>query len=108
VTVRSDETLSAACSLRVGASRAFVRAAQITYPVLRDIHGKFARAFGLKAVPSTFVIDQRGRIVAARAGQIAAHWLALRDHATPRAWWWRSHDHQTSCQHDPEGATCAV
>jgi cytochrome c biogenesis protein CcmG/thiol:disulfide interchange protein DsbE len=57
------------------ASEAFVRAAHITYPVLRDKRGRFARSFGLSGVPATFVIDQSGRIVAVRFGPITRSWL---------------------------------
>ena len=57
------------------ASEAAVRAGHITYPVLRDVTGRFVHAFGLKAVPETFVVDRRGRIVAARAGEVSRRWL---------------------------------
>jgi cytochrome c biogenesis protein CcmG/thiol:disulfide interchange protein DsbE len=58
------------------ASAAFVRATHITYPVLRDPSGRFVRSFGvLRAVPETIIIDRRGRIAAARAGQIDDRWL---------------------------------
>jgi cytochrome c biogenesis protein CcmG/thiol:disulfide interchange protein DsbE len=57
------------------ASRRFVRARHITYPVLRDVNGRFVRSFKGNAVPETFVIDQRGRIVAARDGEISRRWL---------------------------------
>jgi len=57
------------------ASDAFVRAAHITYPVLRDINGRFGRSFGVTGVPETFVIDRRGRIAAARLGQIDDRWV---------------------------------
>jgi len=57
------------------ASEAFVRAAHITYPVLRDPSGRFARSFGVTGMPATFVIDRRGRIAAARLGEIGDRWL---------------------------------
>jgi peroxiredoxin len=57
------------------ASRRFVRARHITYPVLRDVKGRFVRSFKGNAVPETFVIDQHGRIIAARAGKITRRWL---------------------------------
>jgi cytochrome c biogenesis protein CcmG/thiol:disulfide interchange protein DsbE len=57
------------------ASQAFARAAHITYPVLRDINGRFVRSFDVNGVPETFIIDRRGRIVAARFGEISRRWL---------------------------------
>jgi cytochrome c biogenesis protein CcmG, thiol:disulfide interchange protein DsbE len=57
------------------AAQAFVRAGHITYPVLRDVTGRFVRSFGAYAVPETFVIDQLGRVVAARVGPMSRRWL---------------------------------
>jgi peroxiredoxin len=57
------------------AAEAFVRAAHITYPVLRDDRGSFVRSFDISAVPETFIIDRRGRIAAAQPGQIDDRWL---------------------------------
>jgi cytochrome c biogenesis protein CcmG/thiol:disulfide interchange protein DsbE len=57
------------------AAQAYVRARHITYPVLRDVTGRFARSFGVDGVPETFVIDRRGRVVAARVFQISRRWL---------------------------------
>ena len=57
------------------ASRAFVRASHITYPVLRDVTGRFVPSFKGDYVPETFVIDRRGRIVAAHEGELSPRWL---------------------------------
>ncbi len=54
----------------------FVRAHHVTYPVLRDVSGDFARAFGTTGVPESFVIDRRGRIEALRRYQLDSQWVA--------------------------------
>ena len=56
-------------------SETFVRQQHITYPVIRDVSGKFVRAFGTTGVPETFVINRQGRIVAVRRYQLDAAWL---------------------------------
>jgi cytochrome c biogenesis protein CcmG/thiol:disulfide interchange protein DsbE len=56
-------------------SAAFVRREHITYPVLRDVTGNFARDWGVNGVPETFVINRQGRIVAVRRYQLAGNWL---------------------------------
>lgn len=57
------------------ASEAFVRQEHITYPVLRDIDGSFARAWGIDGIPETFVLNRQGRIAALRRYQLAGNWL---------------------------------
>jgi cytochrome c biogenesis protein CcmG, thiol:disulfide interchange protein DsbE len=56
-------------------SEAFVRQQHISYPVLRDVSGSFAQAWGVNGVPETFVINRQGRIVAMRRYQLAGTWL---------------------------------
>jgi cytochrome c biogenesis protein CcmG, thiol:disulfide interchange protein DsbE len=56
-------------------SEQFVHQWHITYPVLRDVDGKFVRSFGTNAVPETFVIDRRGRVAALRRYQLDSGWL---------------------------------
>lgn len=46
----------------VGA-RAFVRRYGWTFPVLRDPQGTVGERFGINGLPTTFVLDSRGRIV---------------------------------------------
>lgn len=53
----------------------FIRRAGLTYPQARDVDGKFAKAYGTKGLPETFVIDRAGRIVAARRGTVDARFL---------------------------------
>lgn len=54
----------------------FVHQERISYPVLRDVTGSFAQAWGVNGVPETFVIDRQGRVVALRRYQLAGTWLA--------------------------------
>jgi cytochrome c biogenesis protein CcmG/thiol:disulfide interchange protein DsbE len=57
------------------ASEAFARQVHISYPVLRDISGDLVHAWGVDAVPETFVLNRAGRIVAIRRYQLAGTWL---------------------------------
>jgi cytochrome c biogenesis protein CcmG/thiol:disulfide interchange protein DsbE len=57
------------------ASENFVHREHISYPVLRDVAGNFAQAWGIDGVPETFVIDRQGRVVALRRYQLAGNWL---------------------------------
>jgi cytochrome c biogenesis protein CcmG, thiol:disulfide interchange protein DsbE len=57
------------------ASESFVRQNHLTYPVIRDVSGNLARAFGANGVPETFVINRNGRIVALQREQLAGPWL---------------------------------
>ncbi len=54
----------------------FVRDHAIRYPVLRDVDGSFASAYGVKAMPETFVVDPRGRVVALDRGELTQRWIA--------------------------------
>ena len=56
-------------------SEAFVRQHHITYPVVRDVSGSLARAFGITGVPETFVINRQGKIVALNRSQLDGAWL---------------------------------
>jgi cytochrome c biogenesis protein CcmG, thiol:disulfide interchange protein DsbE len=56
-------------------SETFVRQQHITYPVVRDVSGEFARAFGINGVPETFVINRQGKIVALNRSQLDGTWL---------------------------------
>jgi cytochrome c biogenesis protein CcmG, thiol:disulfide interchange protein DsbE len=57
------------------ASETFVRQNHLTYPVIRDVNGNLARAFGANGIPETFVINRQGRIVALQREQLAGTWL---------------------------------
>ncbi len=45
-------------------ARHFTRQYGITYPVVRDVGGKLAKAYGVTGLPETFVIDRDGRVAA--------------------------------------------
>jgi cytochrome c biogenesis protein CcmG, thiol:disulfide interchange protein DsbE len=53
----------------------FVRQNHIDYPVVRDITGSFARAYGANGIPETFVINRQGRVAALRRYQLNGSWL---------------------------------
>lgn len=56
-------------------ARKFIADAGLDYPQLRDVDGAFAKAYGTKGLPETFVIDRQGRIVALRRGEVDAAFL---------------------------------
>ena len=56
-------------------AESFVRHNHINYPVVRDITGNFARAYGANGIPETFVINRQGRVVALRRYQLNGSWL---------------------------------
>jgi cytochrome c biogenesis protein CcmG/thiol:disulfide interchange protein DsbE len=58
-----------------GDAQQFVREEHIRYPVVRDVSGGFARAYGANGIPETFVIDRQGRVAAVRRYQLAGSWL---------------------------------
>jgi cytochrome c biogenesis protein CcmG/thiol:disulfide interchange protein DsbE len=49
-------------------SSSFLRQHGLSYPAIRDITGSYAKAYGVKGMPESFVIDKRGRIVALSRG----------------------------------------
>jgi cytochrome c biogenesis protein CcmG/thiol:disulfide interchange protein DsbE len=53
----------------------FVHQNHINYPVLRDISGNFARAWGANGIPETFIINRQGKVAALRRYQLAGNWL---------------------------------
>ena len=53
----------------------FMRQEHIDYPVVRDVGGAFARAYGASGIPETFVIDRHGHVAAVRRYQLAGSWL---------------------------------
>lgn len=52
------------------ASRGFARELGINYPSLRNSKLQLAPEYGTRALPETFVIDPRGRVVAVSRGQV--------------------------------------
>jgi cytochrome c biogenesis protein CcmG/thiol:disulfide interchange protein DsbE len=63
-------------------ARAFAREYGLTYPLLRDPDAAQLQPYGVIAYPETFVIDGRGRIVAARRGQVDERFM--RTEVAPR------------------------
>jgi cytochrome c biogenesis protein CcmG, thiol:disulfide interchange protein DsbE len=53
----------------------FVRQNHVNYPILRDISGNFARAYGANGIPETFVINRQGRVAALWREQLNGTWL---------------------------------
>ena len=51
-------------------SEGFVRQYHLTYPSVRDTTGEFARSFGTRQVPESFIINRQGHVVAISRGQI--------------------------------------
>jgi cytochrome c biogenesis protein CcmG, thiol:disulfide interchange protein DsbE len=49
---------------------AFVRRHRLAFPILRDIDETFSRDLGVVGVPETFVVDRKGRVVAARRAPV--------------------------------------
>jgi cytochrome c biogenesis protein CcmG/thiol:disulfide interchange protein DsbE len=60
----------------VSDARRFVRETRLGYPIVRDVDGSFGRAYGIRGMPETFVIDPRGRIVALRRAELTRSWVA--------------------------------
>ncbi|HEX9376358.1 MAG TPA: TlpA disulfide reductase family protein [Actinomycetota bacterium] len=46
----------------VGDARSFLRAAGATYPVVGDPEGRLASGFGIRAIPSTVIVDAHGEM----------------------------------------------
>jgi cytochrome c biogenesis protein CcmG, thiol:disulfide interchange protein DsbE len=54
----------------------FVKQHRLTFPMLRDASGEFARAYGTNEIPETFVIDRYGRVVAISREEVTEAWLS--------------------------------
>lgn len=57
-------------------SLGFIDKFGLTYPSLRDPGTPFAQAYGVRALPETFVLDRAGRIRAIARGQLTTKFLA--------------------------------
>jgi cytochrome c biogenesis protein CcmG, thiol:disulfide interchange protein DsbE len=53
----------------------FVSRYRLTFPSLRDGSGDVAETWGLTGYPESFLLDERGRITAARRGPIDQQWV---------------------------------
>jgi cytochrome c biogenesis protein CcmG, thiol:disulfide interchange protein DsbE len=58
-----------------GDAEQFARQEHIAYPLVRDVSGAFARAYGADGIPETFVIDRQGRVAALWREQLAGNEL---------------------------------
>ena len=59
----------------------FVRRYDLTFPSLRDGAGDYAEQWGLTGYPESFLLDEDGRVAAARRGPIDQQWVD--EHVTP-------------------------
>jgi cytochrome c biogenesis protein CcmG/thiol:disulfide interchange protein DsbE len=66
-------------------SRSFERKYGLTYPSLRDSKLQLAPDYGTTALPETFVIDRRGRIVAVSRGAVSQQFLVRSVQAAVRS-----------------------
>lgn len=56
-------------------ARKFIADAKLDYLQARDVGGSFAKAYGTKGLPETFIIDPAGKITALRRGAVDAAFL---------------------------------
>jgi cytochrome c biogenesis protein CcmG/thiol:disulfide interchange protein DsbE len=57
------------------ASRSFAQEYGVNYPSLRDSKLELAPEYGTRALPETFVVDAKGRLVAVSRGQVTEEFL---------------------------------
>jgi cytochrome c biogenesis protein CcmG, thiol:disulfide interchange protein DsbE len=57
------------------ATTKFDQRSHVDYPVVRDVDGDFARAYGTSQVPESFVVNRQGRIQALLRGPVTKSWL---------------------------------
>ncbi len=57
-------------------SRAFLREHAARFPVVRDVDGEIARAYGITGLPETFVVDPDGRVATLKRSQLTDDWIA--------------------------------
>src|SRR3954468_10079 len=53
----------------------FVQRFKLSFPSLRDGSGDFAERWGLTGYPESFLLDEHGRVAAARRGPITQQWV---------------------------------
>jgi cytochrome c biogenesis protein CcmG/thiol:disulfide interchange protein DsbE len=52
----------------LGGARGFIRRYGWRFPILRDANGRVGDAYGIVGLPTTFILDSRGRIVTVLRG----------------------------------------
>ena len=57
---------------------AYMQDNQLTFPVMLDTSGKLAQSFGLKGVPTSFILDPNGEITFVETGYSSEPGLRLR------------------------------
>lgn len=57
-------------------AREFLRKHGARFPVVRDIDESLGRAYGLTALPETFVVTPDGHVVALKRSQLTPEWVA--------------------------------
>ena len=58
--------------------KAYMQNKQLTFPVMLDTIGKLAQSFGLKGVPTSFILDPNGEITFVESGYSTEAGLRLR------------------------------
>ena len=58
--------------------KSYMQDNQLTYPVMLDTSGKLAQSFGLKGVPTSFILDPNGEIIFVETGYSTEPGLRLR------------------------------
>ena len=58
--------------------KAYMQNNQLTFPVMLDTSGKLAQSFGLKGVPTSFILDPNGEITFVESGYSTEAGLRLR------------------------------
>ncbi len=56
-------------------AKEFIAKAKLDYVQARDVGGGFAKAYGTKGLPETFIIDRNGKITALRRGEVDSRFL---------------------------------
>jgi peroxiredoxin len=78
--ITQDYTVITIASWSEGESevKAYMRENQLTFPVMLDNSGKLAQSFGLKGVPTSFILDPNGEIRFVETGYSTEAGLRLR------------------------------
>lgn len=53
----------------------YMRRYHLNFPVIRDVNGNFAHAYGVSGIPESFVINRAGKIQALRRFQLTYRWV---------------------------------
>lgn len=53
----------------------FLHTYKVSFPVLHDVNGTLASAYGVDGVPETFIINRQGHVIALRTYQLTQQWV---------------------------------